>query len=185
MFPPISHSQRLLLLPTSLWGGFQLLCYFDMFIFIECCRFSQNAPSSSQLSSTAQHRVVPCGAVPFRTVRCGAVPCCAIFCLLFRKHPASCKVLTRYVRTYNHKKAHPAQLISAQRSTPQQHMQLNAAPCGAVRSLPYIPNKVCTCMHAASGLFYWDMELVAFASRLFGPNMYEHLFRYIIPCERA
>ena len=47
-------------------------------------------------------------------------------------------------------------------------------------------------MHAASGLFSWSMELLAFASRLFAPKMLEHLlmllhlsFRSILPCERA
>ena len=43
-------------------------------------------------------------------------------------------------------------------------------------------------MHAASGLFSWSMELLAFASRLLAPKMLDHLphlsYRSILLCER-
>ena len=34
---------------------------------------------------------------------------------------------------------------------------------------------ICTYMHAASGLFSWSMELLAFARRLFVPKILDHL----------
>ena len=45
-------------------------------------------------------------------------------------------------------------------------------------------------MHAASGLFSWTMELVAFASREFAPKTMDVSFRFVhshsvLPCERA
>ena len=43
-------------------------------------------------------------------------------------------------------------------------------------------SKVCTYyMHAASGLFSWSMELLAFASRLFAPKMLDHLPTTSVP----
>ena len=53
----------------------------------------------------------------------------------------------------------------------------------------YLSKEVCTYMRAASGLFSWSIELLAFASRLFAHKMLDHLphlsFRSILPCERA
>ena len=80
--------------------------------------------------------------------------------------------------------------------------QRSAAPCGAVpccaRSFVHI-KRVRTripYVHAASGLFSYSMELLAFASRLFAPTvdvwaiyLYTYisiyLLRSILPCERA
>ena len=51
-----------------------------------------------------------------------------------------------------------------------------------------VSEEACTYTHAASGLFCLSMELMAFASRLFAPNMLDHLLHLssqsILPCER-
>ena len=89
-----------------------------------------------------------------------------------------------YARTYN-RKAQPAQLSAAtQRST----VQRSAVPCCTFSFVPTWYIITSTYVHATSGLFYWIMELLAFASRLFAPKMLDHLphlsFRSIISCER-
>ena len=109
------------------------------------------------------------------------------------------------VRTY---------IESQKQSTPSSVMLNAAAPCGVVpcpalrccavlcRAVPCCAVPCCafsfvhiekrmygTYMHAASGLFSWSMDLLAFASRLFAPKMVNHLphlsFRSVLPCERA
>ena len=49
----------------------------------------------------------------------------------------------------------------------------SSKPCSC-RS-EYVSKEVCTYMHAASRLFSWSTELLAFASRLFAPNILDHL----------
>ena len=50
----------------------------------------------------------------------------------------------------------------------------------------YISKEACTYMHAAPGLFFWGIELLAFAGHLFASKMLYHLlylpFRAILLC---
>ena len=58
-----------------------------------------------------------------------------------------------------------------------QHSEITPAPsskpstCGS----DYISKESCTYMHAAPGLFFWGIELLAFASHLFASKMLHHL----------
>ena len=85
---------------------------------------------------------------------------------------------------------HDTEVPRAQHSTAQ-----HSAVIPAQSSKPstcrseYVSKEVCTYMHAASRLFSWSTELLAFASRLFAPKILDHLlhlsFRSILPGERA
>ena len=68
----------------------------------------------------------------------------------------------------------------AQRSTAQ-HSAIPAAQSSKPSTCrsEYISEEVCTYMHAASRLFSWSMELLAFASRLFAPKALDNLL-YIL-----
>ena len=78
---------------------------------------------------------------------------------------------------------------TAQHSTAQSSLHKAANQVRADQSTYQKKNVRVNNMHAASGLFSWSTELLAFASRLFAPKMLGHLLRLssqsILPCEPA
>ena len=76
-----------------------------------------------------------------------------------------------------------AQHSTAQHSTAQSPLHKAAKSTGLSE---YVSKEVCTCIctcvHAASWRFSWSMELLAFASRLFAPNMWDHRPLRVAPC---
>ena len=78
---------------------------------------------------------------------------------------------------------------TAQRRTVQRNHPCTKQQTKYVLIRVYIRKQVCTYMHAAFGLFSWSKEPLLFASRLFAPEMLDHLrhrsFSSIPPCERA
>ena len=169
----------------------------------------------SYLNGTAQHRAVQCGVVPCRAVLCRALLCSlsnipddsaskqtelarasmsssifyssfelsfsiyfgALFFMLNRYTATSSSMHEYFVVEYQNR----------EHSTAQHNHPCTKQP-STCRS-GHVSKEVCTCMHGASGLFSWNMELLAFASRLFAPIFLDHLlhlsFRSIPPCQRA
>ena len=137
------------------------------------CTFIESAAHRS----AARRRAVLCCAVPCPAVRCCAVLCRDVLCFLVyipgtRYQPDTC--------TYVHRITEHTQLSSAQRSAAAQRstgpcgavscpsVLCRAVPCCAVLYISYISKEVCTYMHAASGLFTWNMDILAFRkSRVF------------------
>ena len=104
--------------------------------------------------------------------------------------------------------AHSVNKMHTQLSSARLAEERSEAPCGAMRcralpggavlfravscrvmlSVSHISEELCIYRQAAFGLFCWSRELLTFSSRLFEPEMMDHLtylsFRSILLCER-
>ena len=126
------------------------------------------------------------------------MPCCAVlFCAFVfvhtRHQPGICTYVHRI--TKKHTQVSSAQLGAVTQCTavrcralPGDAVLYRAVPCRVVLSVSHISEELCTYMQAASGLFSWSRELLAFSSRPLEPKMMDHLthrsFRSILLCER-
>lgn len=144
---------------------------------------------SAQLTLSSTHErsassAAECSAVWFRAVSCPSVWCGTLQCgaVLSLSHIPGI-IYIRSAKYHLESRKRHTHLSSAHAPAQCSAMRCCVVLCFLFRA--YQNACVYAYMQTASGLFSWGMELLAYASRLFAPKLSDHLFRSILPYERA